>query len=351
MTRNAMWPRRTIAGCLVLAISIFAGQAAQAEIVPVPLIENGMASLRVVHAVNPRLSKLSDHELAILLEEMTAIVKMHFGISLLLDKPKQKTVAELLAAIPKKALDIRGQEIYDFKTGTGNKKRLIDGYLKTLRSWKTPVAKLIDYASPYLVQPVSFRSLRGLAEALTQTHLARLEYWRTQPAADGKPMLDETLANEWIAWDLLGYNNMPFDVIVTNQPVISAEYDDGGLNSALRGGVSAGSTGYSKSGRYRTYSFISTFPFTEYKKLFKGSSDITSRDQAVRLAGKYMAHEIGHMLMLLAHPFANPACVMRPEPLFHFATWAKNLDAKKCQIGSSPAMTPGAAKIGFHPDW
>ena len=151
--------------------------------------------------------------------------------------------------------------------------------------------------------------------------------------------------------DLLGYSNIPFDLIITNQPVISAEYEDSGLNSALRGGVSAGGTSFSKSGRYKTFAFISTFPFAEFESLPEGTSDINSRAQAVHLAGQYTAHEIGHMLMLLAHPFGNPACVMRPEPLFRFASWAKHLDANKCRIGSSPAMQPGAAQIQYRPDW
>ena len=275
----------------------------------------------------------------------------HFWVTVKLEGPSEVDVHDLLASIPAHALKGRQDVIYDFRTGGGDRSRLIAGYEKTLRDWKTPLDDLIAYARPYLGQPVSPRSYRGLAEALVATHLTRLEDWRKQKSADGKPMLDQTNVNEWVVWDLLGYGNMPYDLVVTNQPIISAEYEDVALNAPLRGGVSAGSTGYAKSGRYGTYSVISTFPFSEYDKLPKGTSDISSRPQAVDLAGKYTAHEIGHMLFLLAHPFGNPACVMRPEPLFHFADWARNLDADKCRISSSPAMTPGAAKIQYRPDW
>jgi hypothetical protein len=337
--------------CLLIAATLLLTPTADAEQVPVPRIENGVARLRVVHAVNSRLPKITDQELQSLLAVMQQTVSDHFQIEVKLDAPVEVAVSDLLTAIPAKITSARKDIIYDFKTGTGDRARLLKGYEKTLREWETPLADLVAYAQPYLVQPVQKKSYERLAEALVETHLSRLKDWRARRAVDGAPMLDDTLVNEWVIWDLLGYSNMPFDVVVTNQPVISAEYEDSGLNSALRGGVSAGGTSYSKSGRYKTYSFISTFPFSAYASLPKGTSDISSRDQAVQLAGQYMAHEIGHMLMLLAHPFDNPACVMRPEPLFHFVAWAKNLDAAKCKIGFSPAMNPGAAKIHYRPEW
>ena len=334
----------------VLSGLMLAGQVS-ADIVPLPQLENRTANLRVAHAVNPRLPKLTKSELATMLAEMQRTMADHFDIRVVVDEPVEVDVHQLLSAIPDRAIKVRGEVIYDFKTGTGNRDRLRTGYDKTLREWRTPVNDLVAYAKPHLVEPVRHKTFRGLAEALTNTHLRRLEDWQKKIAADGKPVLDETNANEWAIWDLLGYSGMPFDLIVTNQPVISAEYDDGGLNSALRGGVSAGSTSYSKTGRYGTYAFISTFPFTEYEDLPAKATDITSRQQAVNLAGKYTAHEVGHMLLLLGHPFRNRACVMRPEPLFRFAKWARNLNAEKCRIGSSHPMTPGAAKIGFNPDW
>jgi hypothetical protein len=334
-----------------LLTGMFLSSGGQADYVPVPRIESNAAALRVVHAVNPRLPKLEEGELKQMLTVMQKTVAEHFGIRVTLEGPIRQSVSSLLDGIPDHIVAAREPVIYDFKSGTGDRVRLIDGYVTTLKEWKTPLADLIAYAKPWLVQPVSDVSYKGLAGALVTTHLTRLGGWRKMLASDGRPMLDKSNANEWVIWDLLGYSNMPFDVVVTNQPVISAEYEDSGLNSALRGGVSAGGTSFSKSGRYKTYSFISTYPFISAAKFPGGTSDITSRQQAIDLAGKYMAHEIGHMLMLLAHPFGNPACVMRPEPLFRFAAWAKNLDAGKCRVGSSPAMTPGAAQIQFRSDW
>jgi hypothetical protein len=324
---------------------------AEIKIVALPNIEDGIVRLRVAHAINPRLPKLDGLEIQRMLKVMEKTVLDHFQIKVLFESPVEVDVTRLLGKIPAQVLQYGQRDIFDFKSGTGNRRRLINGYHKTLKLRGQDTAHLVKYTQPYLVKPVSAQTKRALAEALVETHLARLGYWKSILALDGRSIIDETNANEWKVWDALGYSHLPYDLIITNQPIVSAEYSDIGVNTALRGGVTAGTTSYSKLARYNTYAMASTFPFTEYARLPKGTSDIKSRIQAINLAGQYSAHEIGHMLLLLGHPYGNDACVMQPEPLFNFTAWAENLDATKCKVGSSKAMKPGAAKVGFHPDW
>jgi hypothetical protein len=336
-----------------LAAALFLTGAGQAktEIVPLPKIEDGIARLRVVHAINPRLPRLDNQELKTALAVMQQTVATHFNIQIEIESVSERSVRDLLTRIPERAVRARKNVIFDFKTGKGNRSKLIEGYRKTLKLLRLRVGDVVAYTRPHLEKPVREKTYQGLAEALVDTHLKRLGYWKTLTGLGGKSIIDQTSNNEWVIWDLLGFSDLPFELVVSNQPIISAEYEDVGVNSALRGGVSAGTTSYSKSSRFGSYAFISTFPFTEYAALPKGTSDINSRLQAVNLAGQYTAHEIGHMLLLLGHPYRNPACVMRPEPLFNFAKWARRLDAKKCRVGSSRGMKPGAAKIGYRTDW
>jgi hypothetical protein len=341
-----------LAGGFLLAAAIVNSQAsAKSAWVPLPQLGSGSVELRLAHAVNPRLPALERSELATLLDEARQVVRKHFHIDLKFTEPEEVSVAQLLAAIPAKALRARRGEIYDFKKGTGDRSRLIQGIERTLEERVVDLGASIAYARPHLLAPLTEPTFADFAKTLVDTHLRRLGHWHGLRSATGERVIDASGANEWIVWDLLGYSGMPYDVIVTNQLVASAEYDDAAINSSLRGGVSAGGTSYNKSGRYRTFSFLSTFPFSEPQALPRGMGGTADRAQAVRLAGKYLAHEIGHMLLLLAHPYGNPACVMRPEPLFDFAAWARGLNASKCKIGSSPAMKPGVAKIGFRTDW
>ena len=337
----------SLAGGVLLAAAFVSPEAsAKTAWVPLPQLRPGPVELRLAHAVNPRLPSLDRGELATMLAEARQVVRQHFHIELKFSEPKKVSVAELLAGIPARVLASRVGKIYDFKNGTGDRWRLIAGLERKLAKWTTTgLGASIAYARPHLLRPVAEPTPAAFAEALVDTHLQRLGHWYDLRTATGERVIDASHANEWIIWDSLGYSELPYDVIVTNQLVASAEYDDAAINSSLRGGVSAGGTSYNKSGRYLTFSFLSTFPFSQHQALPKGMGGTTDRAQAVRLAGKYLAHEIGHMLLLLAHPFDNPACVMRPEPLFDFVAWARGLDALRCKIGSSPAMTPGAAKI------
>ena len=288
-------------GFLWAGCSAAFAQTSNSAWVPLPDLGSGSVELRLAHAVNPRLGSLDPQELATMLAEARQLVREHFGIELRFTEPVEVPVEQLLAAIPAKALKGRIGEIYDFKTGTGSRWRLINGLRRTLTKRIRDLDRSIAYARPYLLVPLAEPTFPAFAKALVDTHLKRLGHWFDLRTASGDRVIDASHANEWIVWDLLGYSGMPYDVIVTNQLVASAEYDDAAINSSLRGGVSAGGTSYNRSGRHKTFSFLSTFPFTEHQAIPRGMGGIPNRAQAVRLAGKYLAHEIGHMLLLLAH--------------------------------------------------
>ena len=162
-------------------------------------------------------------------------------------------------------------------------------------------------------------------------------------ATFGPPM------HSWVYWDQLAKVAFPWEVAITNQPVVGAEDVSTPIHAALRGGVSVGATSGNRSGRFGAVSWISVFPFLSDAPVaveLRGGA-IHSRDEAIALAGTYLAHEIGHQILHLGHPWGNPACVMRPAALFDFRGWRARLDPAGCLIGGSPAMTPGAVKFGF----
>ena len=70
-----------------------------------------------------------------------------------------------------------------------------------------------------------------------------------------------------------------------------------------------------------------------------------TREQALRYAGVLLAHELGHQVLHLGHPWSNTACLMRPAEVLDFAAWDKNLDPEKCPLGSDPEMTAGVLNI------
>ncbi len=310
-------------------------------------------NLRVAHAVNERLPRMTPEQLDILLAATRRTALEHFGVHLEFSAVTETSVDALLALIPPQVRQARMSEIYDFKSGPGDRKRLADGILRTLHERNTKLADALAYARPYLPGTASPRSLTELSAVLADVLLARLEGWRALQAADGMPVLDDTPRNEWIFWDTLGYGELPFDLVITNQLVASAEYTAVEVHTAIRGGLTTGTTTFSRSSPYGSFVFWSTFPFTDtsaQSHALRGDEDY-SATQAAELSGAYLAHEIGHLLFKFGHPFGHRACVMNPASLLHYRAWQQQLDALHCRIGSLPEMRVGAIPEVYNVNW
>ncbi|ADE11129.1 hypothetical protein [Sideroxydans lithotrophicus] len=183
--------------------------------------------------------------------------------------------------------------------------------------------------------------------------LERLQQWRAIKAADGASVLDASPYNEWVYWDTLGYGKLPYDLVITNQLIASAEYYGVDIHSAIRGGVTVGTTTYNRDSKYGSYVFMSTFPFLDNSgqtMLLRGGEQY-SRADAAELAGAYLAHEIGHLLFQFGHPFGQKACVMNPASMLRFKEWFDQLNGADCPIGSRPEMTAGAIPPTFNAAW
>ena len=154
--------------------------------------------------------------------------------------------------------------------------------------------------------------------------------------------------HQWALWSFLGYGALPYEIVLTNQLVASAEYSGTSIHSALRGGVSVGATFPSAGAEVGSYVFLSTLVFDDV--LAGVRREGRYGEQAPRLAGAYLAHELGHQLLHLGHPFANPYCVMTPARVFQFRAWFDSIDAERCALGSLPAMQPGAIELYFDDD-
>ncbi|MDD2929610.1 MAG: hypothetical protein PHY50_07315 [Sideroxydans sp.] len=323
----------------------------QTEIVPIP--PGATLHLRVAHAVNDRLPRMTPEQLHSLLAETRRTTLEHFGVHLEFSEITETSVDALLALIPPAVRQARMNEIYDFKSGTGNRTRLAKGILRTLQERGTKLADALAYARPYLPDTANPRTLQELSSVLAGVLLARLDDWRTIRANDGKPVLDETVRNEWILWDTVGYGELPYDLVITNQLVASAEFTAVELHTALRGGLTTGTTTFSRTSPYGSFVFWSTFPFTDTSvpgHALRGNEDYNAT-QAAEISGAYLAHEVGHMLFKLGHPFGDQACVMNPVSMLRYREWQAGLDAARCRIGSRAEMRVGAIPETYNAEW
>ncbi len=321
--------------------------------VPPPDLPDGPVELRVAHAVNPRLPRMSPEQLDVLLAEATAVAREHFGMEIRFAPVEQVRIVDVFARLDTAIARRLDADMYDFKHGGGDRDRVKTAFIRGFEGNTASLGQMMEYARPYLVEPPRTPDAEGFAEALTETMLTRLAYWRGVPANDGQPIIDDSPFNEWVFWDSLGYATLPWDAVVTNQLVASAEYYGVDVHSALRGGMTVGTTSYSRDARYGTFAWVSTFPFTEgFEWLIRlRGGESYGEEGAARLAGAYFAHEIGHLLFHFGQPFGNEACVMNPARLLRFRAWRDAIDPAGCPVGGEQAMVRGAAAITYRADW
>lgn len=320
---------------------------------PVPAVKAGSTvHIRVVHATNPRLARFSPDHLRIVLASAQLTVWKNFGVNVEFTEAPEIGIDRLFALVPPSVIEARMQSIYDFKSANGDKHELAEGINTTLAERGTKLEDALAFARPYLpeVHPQNMEEFSGL---LANVMLERLEQWRHIRAADGAPVLDASPYNEWVYWDTLGYGDLPYDLVITNQLIASAEYYGVDIHSAIRGGVTVGTTAYSRTSKYGSYVVMSTFPFldnSDSTRQMRGGEQYSEVD-AAELAGAYLAHEIGHLLFQFGHPFGQKACVMNPVSMLRFREWFNQVNNTDCRIGSRPEMTAGAIPQTFNPEW
>ncbi len=320
---------------------------------PVTLAQPGFTvQVRVAHATNPRLARMSSAQLRLMLDTARRTAKQNFDVDVVFSDVAEIGIDRLFALIPTPLQEARRSAIYDFKSGSGDRRKLAEGLNTTLTQRGTKLEDGLAYVRPYLPDARA-KDLMSFSELLSGVMLERLDDWRSVKAADGGPLLDSSPYNEMVYWDTLGYGKLQYDLVITNQLFASAEYVGVDIHTALRGGITVGLTSYSRHGRFGSYIAWSTFPFQDNSEIIlrlRGGERYTDQE-AAELAGTYLAHEIGHMLFRFGHPFGQKACVMNPVSMLRFREWRQHLDSAACPIGSRPEMTPGAIPEYYNLRW
>jgi len=337
---------------------IFGVLADEAEYVDLPdLPESEAIPLKVAFLINPEFPNFSEHEWREVLDFTTASLEEHLQLTVVFSEPEAASLeavfSELDRRLPEEHVDyianIHSGEI-DWDRMTEAIRYTLPQHLDGIEAAHAEVARLLDGDVPGLGIGNERRKRNRLAVILTDVLEEKLEGLRSFGqdgflARSSRPGLPGF--NEWVYWDALPSLDLPYDIYLTNQPILSVEYFAYPLHAVMRSGATFGSTSASAASEYGTASIASSFFFLD-----NGPDTVElrngvqySRADAIRLTGWLLAHEIGHQLLHLAHPWENTACLMRPSNFTPPEVFAENLDSTACSVGSSPDMTPGAARI------
>ena len=315
--------------------------------VPLPDIDTAnQVRLRIAYAYNPRLEEMSAEQLEELLAEAKRYAANHLDVALVYLDLDVIRIDALFRLVDRAIAVDQMSNAYPFRERDNPRRRdLVDSVAGCLRQLSgEQIEQMREFAKPYLPVHASIDSLNDFAESLVDTQLARLDQWLHHPALDTRPVIDAQPFNEWSLWVALGYADLPYDVILTNQLVASVEYYHCSAHTIIRGGISVGGTNYSRSGLYQAYVFLSTYPFTSNAGTLPSlrGDDVYTTREAGKFAGAYLSHELGHLLFHFGHPFGRTPCIMNPSSLLRFREWYEATNKGDCPFESHPQMVPGA---------
>jgi hypothetical protein len=337
---------RAFALAMALSLTACSGEHERTPI-RVPQLPEGPLELRVAFLLNERLPKPSPAELEMLLDSARQAVQTHFGREVRFTRAEVRPIDAYFQSLPSEVKASAKHWIYDFKLDAGDRFRLRKTFEEDLRKSGDDLDAMIEYARPFLLQDMREKTFAALTEALIATQLLRLRALSAESASNGSPLIDGQPYNEVIYWDAMSFAALPYEVVLTNQLFASVEYTMNSVHSALRGGITNGLTTPNPLSRFGTTAIVSTYPMFGTDRVvtaLRGDETYDAQD-AARFAGVVLAHEIGHQLWHLGHPYGRPACVMNPTPLLQFRRWVEALAPGRCRIGSDAAMTPGFSKF------
>ena len=342
--------RHFIAGLPAVAALVLNACSRPSPWLPVPVLPNGPITMRVAYAVNPRLPRFTPAQLAALLAATARTAQQHFGVELRFEALQEIAIAQVFETIPAASREAARAAVYDFKSGKGDPRAFEFATGKALRASGESFDGVVNFARTALPN-AQMNNFDEVGVAAARLHLARLQRWQAVPAQDGKPAIDAAVYNEYAYWDVSGHGDLPFELLLTNQIIASAEISSTSIHTAIRGGYTSGVTVESKTSRYLTTAIWSTFAFSNddaWTAEMRQGERYTP-DEAAALAGIGATHEIGHQLFHYGHPYLHPACVMAPTQLLAFRAGAARLDAAACARAADPHMRPGTAKFRLPP--
>ena len=326
--------RRSRPAGSVLAVTLLLAGSSCAHRATLPLPRPGgeTITLKVAYVVNPRFPGMNAGQITAVLAAARRGARENFGVDVEFLEPEEQSLETLLDRVTSKDRKDWNKLIYDFKSGKGDRTRLTRGYAAAFRSDDESLEEMIAYAEPFLLAPLPGRTYQGFAEAVTATLVTRLDQIKSQKLPDGSDLIDGSLGNEVVFWAYIDRFSCPYDVVITNQLIASAEYVGSSVHTAIRGGITNGITTSNPSSRYGATAIVSTYPIIgedRVTRTLRGGENYSEADSA-RFAGFLLVHEIGHQLFQLGHPYGRRSCVMNPPELLHFRDWAEKLSPKDC---------------------
>jgi hypothetical protein len=282
--------------------------------------------IRACLVLNPRFDSITDAQYSDILKRTKEICRKHFDTDLEYTKTDKRNIADYFG--PYLNLIKSDKKVLSYRLPHNNKsiEKLAQSLIEENRA-TTPdqiIRAVNNQEGAELINLTD--SKEGILRQVAALHINKLIHTKGIRCSDSKPLILDDFYNEFMSWDYISEHQNDFDLIITNQPIISAESYFPTIHSSMRGGITSGLGSRSPS-TLGGMIIVSTFPMIstiDYFVKARGMNydDITKIKTIAMLAG----HELGHVLKYWGHEYEHPGCVMRPTPGLKYAEWANEIN-------------------------
>ena len=331
------WSQRCASLCAAALVLALAAGCTPREI---PFDSEEAVPIRVLRVTNPNLPEFTDRELEIFLAEAQrfALDQLHVRVRWI-DLGEVTTESFFRDYFPVVFPEHRTDDPFVLNIIEPNPAHarklsvaLIEGHQSD------SLSELMTFAGEILPsEQLEVVDSKGrLFDLVARHHLEMLAVLAglKAPRQPGVPLLDEALPyHQYVYWDAAVRDVRRYDLIITNQILASAETIDAQIHASLRGGITTGFTERSNA-TYGGSIVLSTYPVLgEEEPLVEMRDGSYTRDEAARYLGAYTSHELGHLLLHLAHPFDQPHCIMNPARLLRYREWYQSIERQQVKPG------------------
>ena len=187
--------------------------------VPLPELGDGPITLRVVRSINPRFPSLNEDAIAESFEIAGLIILDQFGLQVRFERGDDYTLDDLLTLTPQAALEVAVNTFVEYSDPPD---RLATALASLFANPRSETRSEAAFLEPYIPGAMAMTP-QELAAAVADIWVQGTRAWLRLIAFDGEPVINAIPYHQHSIWSYVGYGELPFDIVITNQLIASAQ--------------------------------------------------------------------------------------------------------------------------------
>jgi hypothetical protein len=312
--------RRALRLGLLMSAALTIGRAATTMRIEVPTLQevprDRAHELRVLYLEDPRLPTLNAAQRGELLTKVEHLLRDWHGYRVRLREVGAKNLADYFAthaAVFRKHTEIVRMAIDPtLEQDRARLRAVIQGAFAP-----HPLARLERH-----FPGAAFTSHEQAVTVACDFFVQRCQEIRSIPLSDGGTLAvpKQPELNSYMHWCALMHEMEEADLVFTNSMIVGADMQMP-LSVIARGGVTTGNTNANRHNAFQAAAMVGLFPFLSDAPFWLRERGPIPEAERLDVIATMTMHELGHMLLRLAHPEDHPGCVHAPAGRLRYYDW------------------------------